>query len=75
MILSGLLPVYLRCRKALALQNLGQEVEALVELEAAAKLVPDNQNIKKDVKRLREYINNISDSDSEESEDAIFVDC
>ena len=46
-----------RCRRAYALQSLEREVEALLELEEAAKLLPEDENIQRDVQELRNFIN------------------
>lgn len=46
-----------RCRRAYALQSLEREVEALLELEEAAKLLPEDENIQRDVLELRNFIN------------------
>ena len=46
-----------RCRRAYALQSLEREVEALLELEEAAKLLPEDEIIQRDVQELRNFIN------------------
>ena len=46
-----------RCRRAFALQQLEREVEALIELEEAAKLMPEDEKIRTDLEQLRNFIN------------------
>ena len=46
-----------RCRRAFALQQLEREVEALIELEEAAKLMPEDEKIRTDLEELRNFIN------------------
>ena len=46
-----------RCRRAFALQSLEREVEALLELEEAAKLLPEDEKIQRDILELRNSIN------------------
>ena len=46
-----------RCRRAFALQCLEREVEALVELEEAARLLPEDEKIQRDLDNLRNSIN------------------
>ena len=46
-----------RCRRSFALQRLEREVEALLELEEAAKLLPEDKNIQRDLEELRNCIN------------------
>ena len=66
-----------RCRRAFALQHLDREVEALIELEAAASLLPEDAKIQADLETLRTAINTSAntttstagDSDGQYSED------
>ena len=46
-----------RCRRSFALQCLEREVEALLELEEAARLLPEDQTIQRDLENLRNSIN------------------
>ena len=46
-----------RCRRAFALQQLEREVEALIEMEEAVKLMPEDEKIKTDLEELRNFIN------------------
>ena len=46
-----------RCRRAFALQQLEREVEALIEMEEAAKLMPEDEKIRTDLEELRNLIN------------------
>ena len=46
-----------RCRRAFALRQLDRDVEALVELEEAVKLLPEDMKIKSDLEDLRNCIN------------------
>ena len=57
-----------RCRRALALQKLGKDVEALIELEIAGKLLPDNEKIQSDIESLRSCINSRKTEKSEEED-------
>ena len=58
-----------RCRRALALQKLGKDVEALIELEIAGKLLPDNEKIQSDIESLRSCINSRKTEKSEEEDE------
>ena len=49
-----------RCRRAFALQHLEQDVEALIELEEASKILPDDDKLQQDLKNLRNQINSKS---------------
>ena len=56
-----------RCRRAMALQALGEDVKALMELQIAEQILPENEKIKEDLEGLRKAINeNENDSSSEE---------
>ena len=46
-----------RCRRAFALQKLENHVEALIELEEAAKLMPEDVKISEDLESLRTVLN------------------
>lgn len=46
-----------RCRRSFALQKLERDVEALIELEEAAKLMPHDEKIASDLETLRSSLN------------------
>ena len=58
-----------RCRRAWALQHLEREVEALMELEEAAKLMPEDDKIRADLEALRNVINSDNATEDWSGED------
>ena len=60
----------IRCRRAMALQCLERNVDALIELEIAGKLLPEKEEILTDIDALRNHINRERNDDSEQEDDA-----